>query len=81
MFEIINSSIYNELGKCLLLPKTKKNYLDIIDRYIVLGVQGVILGCKEISLLIKQVDCAIPVFDTMLLHAVAAAGFALCLNE
>ncbi len=79
--EIINSSIYNELGKGLLLPETKKNYLNIIDRYIGLGVQGVILGCTEIPLLIKQVDTAIPVFDTMLLHATAAAGFVLCLNE
>jgi aspartate racemase len=75
--EIINNSIYNELGKGLLLPQTKKIYLDIIEKYMGLGTQGVILGCTEIPLLLKQSDCAIPLLDTTLLHATAAADFAL----
>ena len=75
--ESINDSIYNELGKGLLLPATKKMYLGIIEKYIGLGVQGIILGCTEIPLLIKQDDCNVPVFDTTLLHATAAVDFAL----
>ena len=75
--EAINDSIYNELGKGLLLPATKKMYLGIIEKYIGLGVQGIILGCTEIPLLIKQDDCNVPVFDTTLLHATAAVDFAL----
>jgi len=75
--EAINDSIYNELGKGLLLPATKKMYLDTIEKYIGLGVQGIILGCTEIPLLIKQADCSVPVFDTTLLHATAAVDFAL----
>jgi aspartate racemase len=75
--EAINSSIYNELGKGLLLSATKKMYLDIINKQIGLGVQGVILGCTEIPLLIKQADCTIPLFDTSFLHSKAAADFAL----
>ena len=41
------------------------------------GAQGVILGCTEIPLLIKQQDSPIPVFDTALIHATAAVEFAL----
>jgi aspartate racemase len=75
--EIINSSIYNELGKGVLLPDTKQNYLAIINNLIKQGAQGIILGCTEIPLLIKQTDVAVPVFDTTFLHSKAAVEFAL----
>ena len=75
--EQINNTIYNELGKGLLLPATKELYLNIIEKYVGLGAAGVILGCTEIPLLIHQPDCAVPIFDTTLLHASAAAAFAL----
>ena len=41
------------------------------------GAQGVILGCTEIGLLIKQEDTALPVFDTTEIHAQKAVRFAL----
>ncbi len=75
--EEINKSIYEELGKGILLPATKQKYLTIINELIQQGAEGVILGCTEIPLLIKQVDCPVPVFDTTLLHATAAVDFAL----
>lgn len=75
--EFVNNSIYNELGKNVFLPETKKTYLDIIDASVPAGAQGVILGCTEIPLLLKQEDCSLPVFDTSLLHATAAVDFAL----
>lgn len=75
--EAINSSIYDELGKGLILPATKKMYLDIINKYIGSGIEGVILGCTEIPLLIRQADSRLPIFDTTQLHAVAAVDFAL----
>ncbi len=74
--DFINNSIYNELAKGVLLPDTKKMYLDIINKHIDLGVQGVILGCTEIPLLIKQEDSSVRLFDTSLLHAIAATEFA-----
>jgi len=75
--EIINDSIYYELSKGIILPQTKKTYLNIIEKYITHGAQGVILGCTEIPLLINQQDCSIPIFDTTFLHATAAVNFAL----
>jgi len=75
--EYINTSIYQELGKGVFLPATKRQYLSIIDGLVKEGAEGVILGCTEIPLLIKQEDCPVPVFDTTLLHATAAVDFAL----
>ncbi len=75
--EQINKSIYNELGKGILSPATKKMYQEIIKKYIDFGSEGVILGCTEIPMLIQQSDCTIPIFDTTLLHASAAVSFAI----
>lgn len=75
--EYINTAIYNELAKGLFLPETKKQFLQIIDELAIQGAEGVILGCTEIPILIKQEDCTIPVFDTTLIHAMAVVDFAL----
>ena len=75
--EIINDAIYTEMGKGIFLPETKTNFLTIINRLISQGAQGIILGCTEIPILIKQKDCLVPVFDTTRIHAAAAVAFAL----
>jgi aspartate racemase len=76
-FEFVNDTIYNELGKDIFLPATKKRYLGIIDQHLPMGAKGVIFGCTEIPLLLKHEDCPVPVFNTTLLHATAAVDFAL----
>lgn len=73
----INDSIYKEFGKGIFLPERKQQYLQIIDTLIKQGAEGVILGCTEIPILIKQQDCPVPVFDTAFIHAGAAVKFAL----
>jgi aspartate racemase len=75
--ERVNSFIYEELGKGLFLPGTKQYFLELIHGLVQDGAEGVILGCTEIPLLIKQADCTVPVFDTTLLHATAAVDFVL----
>ncbi len=75
--EFINNAIYTEMGKGIFLPETKTNFLTIINRLISQGAQGIILGCTEIPILIKQKDCPVPVFDTTRIHAAAAVAFAL----
>ena len=75
--EFINKSIYEELGKGIILSETRKNYLEIIDKLKQKGAQGIILGCTEIPLLIKQDHCDVPVFDTTFLHSREAVNFAL----
>lgn len=75
--EYINNAIYNEFSSGLFLPETKAEYLRIIDILIEQGAEGIILGCTEIPILIKQEDCSLPVFDTAFIHAAAAVDFAL----
>jgi aspartate racemase len=75
--EIVNQIIFDELTYHILTPKSKKRYLEVINRLHEEGAEGVILGCTEIPLLIKQEDSPIPVFDTTTIHAIAALKFAL----
>jgi len=73
----INAAIYNEMGRDLFLPETKAIFLNIMSVLQQNGAQGIILGCTEIPLLIKQSDFELPLFDTTFLHASAAVEFAL----
>ncbi len=66
---IINDVIYNELCLGIITDKSKKEYLKIIDKLIAEGVEGVILGCTEIGMLVHQEDTNIPLFDTTEIHA------------
>lgn len=75
--DFIHASIFDELGKEIFLPATKRRYMDIIDALAKRGAEGVILGCTEIPLIVKPEDVSIPVFDTTVLHATAAVDFAL----
>ena len=75
--EFINNSIYTEFGKGIFLPETKQQYLEIIDGLVEQGAEGIIFGCTEIPMLLKQSDCNVPVFDTAYIHAMAAVDFAL----
>lgn len=68
----INRVIYDELAKGELNAVSKQNYIEIIKKQIESGAEGVILGCTEIPLLIKQEDVSVPVFDTTTIHATAA---------
>lgn len=75
--DFLHNTIFNELGKGLILESTKARYLSIIDQLIENGAQGIILGCTEIPLLIKQDMVKVPIFDTALIHSNAAVAFAL----
>ena len=75
--EIINSVIYEELCLGLISEASKKEFLRIITGLKKQGAQGVILGCTEIGLLIKQEDTDLPVFDTTYIHALKAALYSI----
>ncbi|MGG8494981.1 aspartate/glutamate racemase family protein [Tenacibaculum sp. TC6] len=70
--EIIHTIIYEELAKGILYESSKQKYIDIINTLKTKGAEGIILGCTEIPLLIKQHDVSIPVFDTTTIHATKA---------
>ena len=75
--ELINASIYTEFSKGIFLPERKQQFLQIINSLIEQGAEGIILGCTEIPILIKQKDCTVPIFDTAFIHSEAAVKFAI----
>lgn len=75
--DVIHQIIYNELVLGQIKDESKQKYIEIINKLIKEGAEGVILGCTEIPLLIKQTDVDIPVFDTTTIHAKAAVDKAL----
>jgi aspartate racemase len=74
---IINQTIYDELCLGKVEGESKKRFVRIIKSLKERGAQGVILGCTEISLLLKQKDSSLELFDTTAIHAQAAVDFAL----
>jgi aspartate racemase len=77
----IHRVIYEELSSGQILQKSKENYIKIINKFIKSGVEGIILGCTEIPLLIKQEDVSVPVFDTTTIHATAAFNYTNLLQQ
>ncbi len=75
--QIVNRIIYEELVLGVIQPDSKAEYLRVVNQLVAQGAEGVILGCTEIGLLIKQADCPVPAFDTTEIHALAAVAAAL----
>ncbi len=75
--QIVHRVIYDELCMGIIAAASARHYAQIIGRLIDAGAEGVILGCTEIGLLVKQADYGLPLFDTTRIHAEAAVDFAL----
>lgn len=73
----VHRVIYDELVQGIVSRDSRKIYLDVIERLVADGAQGIIAGCTEIELLISQSDLDVPYFPTARVHAEAAAAFAL----
>ncbi|HJU23395.1 MAG TPA: aspartate/glutamate racemase family protein [Casimicrobiaceae bacterium] len=69
--------IYEELCRGIVVDASRDRLCTIIAGLVAEGAEGVILGCTEIEMLIGSGDVDVPVFDTALLHAQAAALHAL----
>lgn len=75
--ETVHNTIYGELVKGQINPDSRQAFVEIIKDLQSKGAEGVILGCTEIPLLVKQADVSIPIFDTTRIHAEAAVDWAL----
>ena len=75
--EIIHRVIYDELCLGQTKESSRAEYIRIINNLVDRGAQGIILGCTEIPLLVKQADVAVPIFDTTTIHAQYAVEEAL----
>lgn len=79
--EIINEIdriIFDELCKGEIKESSKKYYVDVINEMIKENkIEGIILGCTEIEMLIKQSDLDIPIFDTTQSHIDSIVDYSL----
>lgn len=75
--DILHDIIYTELVQNIFTEASRNIFLNIIGKLRLQGVQGVILGCTEIPLLIQQGDVALPLFNTTAIHCAAAVAFAI----
>lgn len=75
--EMIHRVIYDELVLGKIEQRSKEQYIGIIEQMVSQGVEGVILGCTEIGLLVHQENSRVPLFDTTRIHAEAAVEYAL----
>ncbi|WP_128896549.1 aspartate/glutamate racemase family protein [Longirhabdus pacifica] len=70
--ETVNRIIFKELCLGEIKPSSKADYQKVIHSLVNKGAEGIILGCTEIGLLIKEEDSEIPIFDTTIIHAMQA---------
>ena len=73
----VHRIIYDELCHGVVHEESRRVYQRVIEDLAARGAQAVILGCTEITLLIKPEHAALPVFDTTALHAQAAVDWAI----
>ncbi len=74
---LVNRVIYDELVLGEIRSDSRRAYALIMDSLVDRGVEGIILGCTEIGLLVGPEDSRVPLFDTTRIHAHSAVDFAL----
>lgn len=70
---VVHEVIFQELCLGRIEETSRIAYRRILADLVAKGAEGVILGCTEISLLVRPEDAAVPLFDTTEIHARAAA--------
>lgn len=73
----VHDIIYDELCLGRVNPTSREQYKRVMKDLVARGAEGIILGCTEITLLVKPEDASVPVFDTTRIHALQAANFCL----
>ncbi|CAG1014620.1 aspartate racemase [Anaerolineales bacterium] len=75
--QIIHRVIFDELVQGKILDASRAKFKRIMESLAAQGAEGIILGCTEIELLVKQKDSRVPLFATTSIHAIAAVEYAL----
>lgn len=75
--ELVHRVIYDELVVGRVEPSSREKYAGVMRRLADRGVEGIILGCTEIGLLVGDAQSPVPTFDTTRIHAEAAVDYAL----
>jgi aspartate racemase len=73
----IDRVIFNELVRGIVKDTSRNRYLEAIGRLVERGSEGIILGCTEIGMLVRETDVEVPIFDTTKLHVGLAVDAAI----
>ncbi|MBU6998379.1 MAG: aspartate/glutamate racemase family protein [Theionarchaea archaeon] len=75
--QTVHEIIFKELCLGIRKESSRQRMKEIIEGLVSKGAEGVILGCTEIPLLIREQDSPVPIFDTTYIHCEAAVNKAL----
>lgn len=75
--DFIQDTISEELLKGVFSDKSRLRLVEICNDLNKRGAEGIVMGCTEIPLLLRQENISVPLFDTLTIHAMAAVDFAL----
>ncbi len=75
--QMVHDIIYQELCLGTIDPDSREVYLAIIDRLRAQDIEGVILGCTEIGMLVGPEHTDLPLYDTTAIHVARAIEYAL----
>jgi aspartate racemase len=75
--EELHRIIFEELTRGQFRDSSRAALREIMARLVARGAEGIILGCTELPMLVKEEDASVPLFDTTTLHALAAVDLAL----
>lgn len=71
--EKLHTIILDELVREVFRDETREKVLDMAGGLVGKGAEGIVLGCTELPLLVTADQIPVPSFDTLTLHAAAAA--------
>jgi aspartate racemase len=74
---LVDRVIQDELVRGKFTDASRARYREVMARLVEDGAEGIVLGCTEIPLLVKDEDATVPLYDTTTLHAMAAVEMAL----
>lgn len=74
---LLENIIWGELGHGIVRDESRHVFKRVIGEMVAQGVKGIILGCTEIGILIKDGDLDVRMWDTAVVHAEAAGEWAL----
>jgi aspartate racemase len=75
--EWVHQIIYDELCQGEIRDESRARYQAVVGDLEAAGADCIVAGCTEITLLLKPKDCALPLYDTAQIHALAAVERAL----
>lgn len=73
----LNKAIFDELSAGIFRDETRARTAAVVDRLIKNGAQVVLLACTELQFIVRAEDVAVPLLDTMELHAKGIADWVL----